>query len=74
MGNYFAPIATSGYSTGMKWDSLCDDKSLEDIPYRVELTRQGQLVMSPHRSYHSIYLNRWFETQGFDRLEKAQAK
>lgn len=42
----------------MKWETLCDDRSLEDIPYRVELTRQGQLVMSPHRSYHSIYQSR----------------
>ena len=42
----------------MKWEQLCDDKSLEGIPYRVELTHQGQLVMSPHRSYHSIYQSR----------------
>jgi Uma2 family endonuclease len=39
----------------MKWDQLCDDPSLENIPYRVELARHGQLVMSPHRSYHSIF-------------------
>ena len=42
----------------MKWEQLCDDKSLEDIPYRVELAHEGQLVMSPHRSYHSIYQSR----------------
>ncbi len=42
----------------MKWEQLCDDKTLEGIPYRVELTRNGQLVMSPHRSYHSIYQSR----------------
>jgi Uma2 family endonuclease len=42
----------------MNWEELCDDKSLEGIPYRVELTRHGQLVMSPHRSYHSIYQSR----------------
>ena len=42
----------------MKWAELCDDRSLEGIPYRVELTRDGQLVMSPHRSYHSIYQSR----------------
>lgn len=42
----------------MKWETLCDDRSLEDLPYRLELTRQGQLVMSPHRSYHSIYQSR----------------
>src|ERR1019366_4803113 len=38
----------------MKWDQLCDDPSLENFPYRVELARDGQLIMRPHRSYHSI--------------------
>lgn len=42
----------------MTWDSICDDPSLENLPYRVELTRRGQLVTSPHRSYHSIYQSR----------------
>ena len=42
----------------MKWDQLCDDPALENIPYRVELARPGQLVMSPHRSYHSIFQSR----------------
>jgi Uma2 family endonuclease len=42
----------------MKWEQLCDDASLENIPYRVELSRHGQLVMSPHRSYHSIFQSR----------------
>ena len=49
----------------MNWEQLCDDKTLEGIPYRVELTRHGQLVMSPHRSYHSIYQSRiirWLNT------------
>ena len=42
----------------MRWEQLCDDASLENIPYRVELSRHGQLVMSPHRSYHSIFQSR----------------
>lgn len=42
----------------MKWDQLCDDPALENLPYRVELARHGQLVMSPHRSYHSIFQSR----------------
>jgi len=42
----------------MNWEQLCDDATLEDIPYRVELSRNGQLVMSPHRSYHSIFQSR----------------
>ncbi|MEI8043686.1 MAG: Uma2 family endonuclease [Verrucomicrobiota bacterium] len=50
----------------MNWEQLCDDKRLEDIPYRVELAHQGQLTMSPHRSYHSIYQSRiirWLNRQ-----------
>lgn len=42
----------------MNWEQLCDDATLEDIPYRVELSRHGQLIMSPHRSYHSIFQSR----------------
>ena len=42
----------------MKWEQLCDDRSLENIPYRVELAGAAQLVMSPHRSYHSIFQSR----------------
>ncbi len=42
----------------MNWEQICDDKALEDLPYRVELTRHGQLLMSPHRSYHSVYQSR----------------
>jgi hypothetical protein len=38
----------------MKWEPLCNVKTLEDIPYRVELAHQGQVVMSSRRSYHSI--------------------
>ena len=46
------------YCAVMKWEQLCDDASLENIPYRIELSRHGQLVMSPHRSYHSIFQSR----------------
>jgi len=42
----------------MKWEQLCDDATLEDIPYRVELSRHCQLVMSPRRSCHSIFQSR----------------
>lgn len=42
----------------MKWDQLCDDPALENLPYRVELARHGQLILSPRRSYHSIFQSR----------------
>ena len=39
----------------MKWSDLCEDKALEDLPYKIELNRQGQLIMSPHKPTHSAY-------------------
>lgn len=42
----------------MNWSELCNDTSLENVPYRIELERNGQLLMSPHRSYHSVYQSR----------------
>jgi len=56
--NPLAGFSLGAYGDDMKWDQLCDDPALEDIPYRVELARHGQLVMSPHRSYHSILQSR----------------
>jgi Uma2 family endonuclease len=51
-------MKTLDISKTSKWEQLCDDTSLENIPYRVELSKHGQLVMSPHRSYHSIFQSR----------------
>lgn len=42
----------------MNWQQVCADKSLADLPYKIELNRQGQIIMSPSRSKHSIYQGR----------------
>ncbi len=42
----------------MNWQQVCDDSHLAELPYRIELNQHGQIVMSPHRSYHSIYQGR----------------
>ncbi len=42
----------------MKWDQLCDDPALENLPYRVELSHDNQLIMSPRRGYHGIFQSR----------------
>jgi len=42
----------------MNWEQLCDDPVWENIPYRVELTRHNQLLLTPRRSYHSIFQSR----------------
>ncbi len=36
----------------MTWLEVCQDKSLRDLPYKVELNRWGNIEMSPHRRQH----------------------
>ena len=39
----------------MTWVEACHDRSLHDLPYKVELNRQEQLVLSPTRCKHAFY-------------------
>jgi Uma2 family endonuclease len=39
----------------MNWQQLCKDKRLADLPFKIELNRQGQIVMSPTRNRHGYY-------------------
>jgi len=39
----------------MNWQELCEDKRLGNLPYKIELNRQGQIVMSPTRNKHGFY-------------------
>ena len=39
----------------MTWQEVCDDRSLRNLPYKVELDGWGRIVMSPHRKEHSVY-------------------
>ena len=41
----------------MTWEEVCADPSLQDLPYKIELNRWGNIEMSPTKSYH-------FEFQG----------
>ena len=36
------------------WRSLCEDPVYARLPFKIETTRYGQLVMSPAKSRHSI--------------------
>ena len=38
----------------MKWQEVCEDPRLNDLPYKIELNEYGKIVMSPQRVYHSI--------------------
>ncbi|RBP42662.1 Uma2 family endonuclease [Roseimicrobium gellanilyticum] len=37
----------------LTWDEICADRSLADLPYKIETNRHGQIVMSPARHLHS---------------------
>ena len=39
----------------MTWVEACLDRSLQNLPYKVELNRQGKVVMSPTRNKHGYY-------------------
>lgn len=36
----------------MTWQEVCDDKTLQDLPFKIELNRWGKIEMSPHRRQH----------------------
>ncbi len=35
------------------WQRVLDDPHLRDLPYKVETTETGQLILSPHKPWHS---------------------
>ncbi len=41
------------YDAPLTWAQVCDDPSLDDLPYRIELDRYGRLLMSPVSTRHS---------------------
>lgn len=42
----------------MKWEEVCENKQLQDLPFKIELNKWGQIVMSPAKLKHSFYQGR----------------
>ena len=42
----------------MRWEEVCDNKILQDLPFKIELNKWGQIVMSPVKIKHSFYQGR----------------
>ncbi|MDJ0731183.1 MAG: Uma2 family endonuclease [Crocosphaera sp.] len=42
----------------MKWEEVCEHKQLQDLPFKIELNKWGQIVMSPVKIKHSFYQGR----------------
>lgn len=41
-----------------RWREVLEDRSLRDLPYKVETNRGGQLIMSPAKNVHAFYQGR----------------
>jgi Uma2 family endonuclease len=52
MGNLASPEALLA-----RWDELCRDPSLRDLPYKIELNAWGKVEMSPASVHHA-----WLQT------------
>jgi len=37
----------------MEWQDVCNDPQLRNLPYKIELTGAGKIVMSPAKTLHS---------------------
>ncbi|MCP4401542.1 MAG: Uma2 family endonuclease [bacterium] len=42
----------------MNWEQVCADPNLQNLPYKIELNKWGQIVMSPASIRHVIFQNR----------------
>ncbi|HLX61611.1 MAG TPA: Uma2 family endonuclease [Planctomycetota bacterium] len=43
----------------MTWQEVCDDKSLQNLPYKIELDQWGRIVMSPANNRHGKFQMRF---------------
>lgn len=39
----------------MTWQEICDDPTLQNLPYKIETNEYGQVVMSPASNQHGEY-------------------
>ncbi|BAZ88215.1 Uma2 family endonuclease [Dolichospermum compactum] len=42
----------------MRWEEVCENKQLQDLPFKIELNKWGQIVMSPVKIKHSFHQGR----------------
>ena len=42
----------------MQWREICENKQLQDLPFKIETNQWGQIIMSPVKIKHSFYQGR----------------
>ncbi|MFM8332369.1 MAG: Uma2 family endonuclease [Candidatus Methylumidiphilus sp.] len=48
----------------MNWQEVCNDLTLRNLPYKIELNEWGQIVMSPASNFHGILQAALIRTMG----------
>ena len=38
----------------MQWQEVCENKNLKNLPFKIELNKQGKVIMTPVKVNHSI--------------------
>ena len=38
----------------MQWQEVCENQSLKNLPFKIELNSQGKVLMTPVKVNHSI--------------------
>lgn len=38
----------------MRWEEVCEHQQLQDLPFKIELNKWGQIIMSPVKIKHSF--------------------
>ena len=51
----------------MRWQDVCENPQLQDLPFKMELNHWGQLIMSPAKNIHSVLQGR-IQRELFKRL------
>lgn len=46
------------------WEEICDDPALKDLPYKMEMDRQGRIVLTPVKNIHG-----WLQAKIASRLQ-----
>jgi Uma2 family endonuclease len=39
----------------LTWQEICNNNSLQDLPFKIESNQHGQLLMTPVKVYHSLF-------------------
>ena len=39
----------------MSWQEVCDNPKLQNLPFKIELNNQGQILMIPVKVYYSLF-------------------